>query len=76
MKATDDLERADPLEPPEELFRDLRASAAGLSGREAARRDQGALVRRSGSGSAGKARTLSRMASGDASASVNRGPLS
>ena len=29
---------ADPLETLEELFRDLRASAAGLSGREAARR--------------------------------------
>jgi calcium-translocating P-type ATPase len=29
---------ADPLEPLEELFRDLRASACGLSGREAARR--------------------------------------
>jgi hypothetical protein len=38
MKATDDLGHADPLEPLEELFRDLRASAAGLSGREAARR--------------------------------------
>ena len=38
MKATDDLEHADPLEPLEELFRDLRASAAGLSSREAARR--------------------------------------
>ena len=34
----DDLGAADPLEPLEELFRDLRASADGLSGREAARR--------------------------------------
>jgi len=29
---------ADPLEPLEQLFRDLRASPGGLSGREAARR--------------------------------------
>jgi hypothetical protein len=79
MKATDDLEYADPLEPLEELFRDLRASAAGLSGREAARRldeIRRALVRRSGSGSVRKAQTRSRTASGVASASVNRGPLS
>jgi calcium-translocating P-type ATPase len=52
MKATDDLEHADPLEPLEELFRDLRASAAGLSGREAARRLEvsgpNELVRRGG----------------------------
>jgi calcium-translocating P-type ATPase len=52
MKATDDLGHADPLEPLEELFRDLRASAAGLSGREAARRLEvsgpNELVRRGG----------------------------
>jgi calcium-translocating P-type ATPase len=52
MKATDDLEHADPLEPLEELFRDLRASAAGLSSREAARRLEvsgpNELVRRGG----------------------------
>jgi magnesium-transporting ATPase (P-type) len=52
MKATDDLGTADPLEPLEELFRDLRASAAGLSGREAARRLEvsgpNELVRRGG----------------------------
>jgi magnesium-transporting ATPase (P-type)/flavin-binding protein dodecin len=49
MKATDDLEHADPLE---ELFRDLRASAAGPPGREAARRLEvsgpNELVRRGG----------------------------
>ena len=43
---------ADPLEPLEELFRDLRASAVGLSGREAARRLEvsgpNELVRRGG----------------------------
>ena len=43
---------ADPLETLEELFRDLRASAAGLSGREAARRLEvsgpNELVRRGG----------------------------
>jgi hypothetical protein len=43
---------ADPLEPIEELFRDLRASARGLSGREAARRLEvsgpNELVRRGG----------------------------
>jgi Cation transporter/ATPase, N-terminus len=43
---------ADPLEPLEELFRDLRATAAGLSGREAARRLEvsgpNELVRRGG----------------------------
>ena len=43
---------ADPLGPLEELLRDLRASAAGLSGREAARRLQvsgpNELVRRGG----------------------------
>jgi magnesium-transporting ATPase (P-type) len=33
-----DVMSADPLEPLEELFRDLRASVAGLSSREAARR--------------------------------------
>ena len=38
MRARDDPGLADPLDPLEELFRDLRASAAGLSGREAARR--------------------------------------
>jgi calcium-translocating P-type ATPase len=38
MQADDDSRPADPLEPLEELFRDLRASPAGLSGREAARR--------------------------------------
>lgn len=38
MQAGNDPGTADPLEPLEELFRDLRASAAGLSGREAARR--------------------------------------
>ena len=52
VKATDDLGHADPLEPLEELFRDLRASAAGLSGREAARRLEvsgpNELVRRGG----------------------------
>jgi len=52
MKAMDDLSAADPLEPLEELFRDLRASAAGLSGREAARRLEvsgpNELVRRGG----------------------------
>ena len=52
IKATDDLEHADPLEPLEELFRDLRASVAGLSGREAARRLEvsgpNELVRRGG----------------------------
>jgi magnesium-transporting ATPase (P-type) len=52
IKATDDLEHADPLEPLEELFRDLRASAAGLPGREAARRLEvsgpNELVRRGG----------------------------
>ena len=49
MKATDDLRHADPLE---ELFRDLRASAVGLSGREASRRLEvsgpNELVRRGG----------------------------
>jgi calcium-translocating P-type ATPase len=43
---------ADPLEPLEQLFRDLRASANGLSGREAARRLEvsgpNQLVRRGG----------------------------
>ena len=52
VKATDDLGHADPLEPLEELFRDLRASATGLSGREAARRLEvsgpNELVRRGG----------------------------
>jgi len=52
MKATDDLGTADPLEPLEELFRDLRGSADGLSGREAARRLEvsgpNELVRRGG----------------------------
>jgi len=42
----------DPLEPLEELFRDLRASSGGLSGREAARRLEvsgpNELVRRGG----------------------------
>ena len=38
MKATDDLEHADPLEPLEELFRDLRASSADPPRREPARR--------------------------------------
>jgi hypothetical protein len=38
MQAQYDPGLADPLEPLGELFRDLRASAAGLSGREAARR--------------------------------------
>jgi len=52
MRVTDDLEAADPLEPLEQLFRDLRASADGLSGREAARRLEvsgpNELVRRGG----------------------------
>ena len=34
MKATDDPGYADPLELLKEQFRELRASAAGLSGRE------------------------------------------
>ncbi|MFI5080036.1 MAG: cation-translocating P-type ATPase [Streptosporangiales bacterium] len=38
IEAKDDPSPADPLEPLEELFRDLRVSAAGLSSREAARR--------------------------------------
>ena len=52
MQAQDDPGPADPLEPLEELFRDLRASPAGLSGREAARRLEvsgpNELVRRGG----------------------------
>jgi magnesium-transporting ATPase (P-type) len=52
MQAGNDPGTADPLEPLEELFRDLRASAAGLSGREAARRlevsEPNELVRRGG----------------------------
>ena len=52
MKVTDDLGHADPLEPLEELFRDLRASAVGLSSREASRRLEvsgpNELVRRGG----------------------------
>ena len=47
-----DQSRADPLEPLEQLFRDLRASASGLSSREAARRLEvsgpNELVRRGG----------------------------
>ena len=47
-----DQRPADPLEPLEQLFRDLRASANGLSGREAARRLEvsgpNELVRRGG----------------------------
>src|SRR5512146_2223590 len=38
MQADEDSRPANPLEPLEKLFRDLRASPAGLSGREAARR--------------------------------------
>jgi Cation transporter/ATPase, N-terminus len=38
MAVPQDQAVADPLEPLEELFRDLRASATGLSAREAARR--------------------------------------
>ena len=52
MPILQDQAFADPLEPLEQLFRDLRASAAGLSGREAARRLQvsgpNELVRRGG----------------------------
>ena len=52
MQAGNDPGTADPLEPLEELFRDLRASAAGLSDREAARRLEvsgpNELVRRGG----------------------------
>ena len=52
MPAPQDQAVADPLEPLEELFRDLRASATGLSGREAARRLEvsgpNELVRRGG----------------------------
>jgi hypothetical protein len=52
MQPGNDPGLADPLEPLEELFRDLRASAAGLSGREAARRLEvsgpNELVRRGG----------------------------
>ena len=47
-----DLASADPLEPMEELFRDLRAAPGGLSSREAARRLEvsgpNELVRRGG----------------------------
>ncbi len=47
-----DLASTDPLEPLEELFRDLRAAPGGLSGREAARRLEvsgpNELVRRGG----------------------------
>jgi calcium-translocating P-type ATPase len=52
MDAARDQARADPLEPLEELFRDLRAAPGGLSGREAARRLEvsgpNELVRRGG----------------------------
>jgi len=52
VKSSVDLGRADPLESLEKLFRDLRASAAGLSSREAARRLEvsgpNELVRRGG----------------------------
>jgi calcium-translocating P-type ATPase len=52
MPILQDRAVADPLEPLEELFRDLRASATGLSGREAARRLEvsgpNELVRRGG----------------------------
>jgi magnesium-transporting ATPase (P-type) len=52
MPVAQDQAVADPLEPLEELFRDLRTSAAGLSDREAARRLEVAgpneLVRRGG----------------------------
>ncbi|HEV2255259.1 MAG TPA: cation-transporting P-type ATPase [Streptosporangiaceae bacterium] len=52
MPVPQDQVVADPLEPLEELFRDLRASATGLSGREAARRLEvsgpNELVRRGG----------------------------
>ena len=52
MPMSKDQAVADPLEPIEELFRDLRASATGLSGREAARRLEvsgpNELVRRGG----------------------------
>src|SRR6201993_5201948 len=79
MKATGDLEHADPLEPLEELLPDLRASAAGLSGREAARRLEvsgpNELVRRGGAGGAGRAGPAVTRSAGPAAGGGRRAGL-